>query len=204
MVTLEYPKSVSFTNFFGETQIETISSAKTYASLLEYFEEFPKQNIIWDWSVVNVGVYTPPYVSTPDPTQYISNPDGTTTYINPINSLVNPPSNYMTQEQLLQIPATTTPLISSGVAEKLKEAGFGSDVVDPLTKTEWSKENVNNFIETARDLGITPPSDVKPETLVITPVEETIVNKTTATPSKLNPIALVALGLGVLFLSKKV
>jgi hypothetical protein len=110
----------------------------------------------------------------------------------------------MTQEQLLQIPATTTPLISSGVAEKLKEAGFGSDVVDPLTKTEWSKENVNNFIETARDLGITPPSDVKPETLVITPVEETIVNKTTATPSKLNPIALVALGLGVLFLSKKV
>jgi hypothetical protein len=93
------------------------------------------------------------------------------------------------------------PLISSGVAEKLKEAGFGSDVVDPLTKTGWSQNNVDNLMEVSRDIGIIPPRDIQAQTLIVTPVEEI---QTAAISPKFNPLILLGLGLGVLFLSRKV
>lgn len=106
--------------------------------------------------------------------------------------IITPDPNYISTVPTLDVQ----PLISEGVAQKLLDAGFSSDVVIPLTQvtTAVSKvSEVNDLMVEARSLGITPPRDILPETLIITPAEYA--------PSIISPSSIVKpLGIGLLLL----
>ena len=86
------------------------------------------------------------------------------------------------------------PLISSGVAEKLKEAGFSSKVVEPLTQTGWTQHQVNELMREAMVKGIAPPRDIKPEQLIVEPEIQTLTGKLTKVQVKVATLS----GLGLL------
>jgi hypothetical protein len=65
--------------------------------------------------------------------------------------------------------SSTTALISGGVADKLRDAGFSESVIEPLEKTGWSQGNVDELIAEANAKGITAPSQINPSTLIVTP-----------------------------------
>lgn len=92
------------------------------------------------------------------------------------------------------------PLISGGVADKLREAGFSESNLDVLQKGGWNQENVNDLIAEANSLGITAPSQVDPRTLVVTPAEST---QNYYYQSNISPLLLLGLGLGLLLLCGK-
>lgn len=92
------------------------------------------------------------------------------------------------------------PLISEGVAQKLLDAGFSEETVLPLTKVTTAEQKVsevNDFMEEARDRGITPPRDILPETLIVTSVAPDVI--TTPPVSRGLGIALMLL-LGLVML----
>jgi len=66
--------------------------------------------------------------------------------------------------------STTTPLISSGIADKLKEAGFSDNMVDPLTKANWTNAQVEEFLDGQESITeMIAPRNVNPKSLIITP-----------------------------------
>jgi len=81
--------------------------------------------------------------------------------------------SYQTYENWLKLQTQRPALISSGVADLLKNSGFSDDLVDPLTKSTWTNAQVEALLDGSQSItGIVAPSQVDPTTLTVTPVED--------------------------------